>query len=164
MIRYGFFNTPAPTSLSDLINDNNYMVIREYTLDLATLKSSNIIPIEDIKADSTITKVSLNVTTPVVSSTSNPQISVITDSGMTLMSADWNDPTIANNYSTDCYYLSSGNLNEIVVSHNITNPTKGLITLRLELYESINSYEELLTSDSKAFNTADHKSIEVTTN
>lgn len=164
MIRYGFFNTPAPTSLSDLINDNNYMVIREYTLDLATLKSSNIIPIEDIKADSTITKVSLNVTTPVVSSTSNPQISVITDSGMTLMSADWNDPTIANNYSTDCYYLSSGNLNEIVVSHNITNPTKGLITLRLELYESINSYEELLTSDSKAFNTADHKSVEVTTN
>lgn len=164
MIRYGFFNTPAPTSLSDLINDNNYMVIREYTLDLATLKSSNIIPIEDIKADSTITKVSLNVTTPVVSSTSNPQISVITDSGMTLMSADWNDPTIANNYSTDCYYLSSGNLNEIVVSHNITNPTKGSITLRLELYESINNYEELLTSDSKAFNTADHKSVEVTTN
>lgn len=163
MVRYGFFNAPAPTSLSDLVNDNNYMVIREYTLDPATLKGSSIIPINDIKSDSTITKVSLNVTTPIKSSTANPQISVITDSGMTLMDAPWNDPTIADNYSTDCYYLSSGNLNEVVVSHNISNPTEGRITLRIELYESIHSYEELLTSDSKVFNTADKKSIEVVT-
>lgn len=161
MVRYGFFNTPAPTSLSDLVNDNNYMVIREYTLDPTTLKSSSTIPINDIKADSTITKVSLNVTTPIKSSTTNPQISVITDSGMTLMDADWNDPTIADNYATDCYYLSSGNTNEIAVSHNIINPTEGLITLRIELYESIHSYEELLTSDSKTFNTADKKTVEV---
>lgn len=164
MVRYGFFNSPAPTSLSDLVNDNNYMVIREYTLDPATLKSNSVIPINDIKADSTITKVSLNVATPIKSSTENPQISVITDSGMTLMDSDWNDPTISDNYATDCYYLSSGNLNEIAVSHNITNPTDGLITLRIELYESIHSYEELITSDSKTFNTADNKSIEVIKN
>lgn len=161
MIHYGFFNSPAPTSLSDLVNDNNYMVIREYTLDPAALKSGSIIPINGIKADSTITKVSLNVTSPIKSSTTNPQISVITDSGMTLMDDDWNDPTIADNYSTDCYYLSSGNMDEIVVSHNISNPTEGLITLRIEMYESIHSYEELLTSDSKTFNTADHNSVEV---
>lgn len=164
MVRYGFFNAPAPTSLSDLVNDNNYMVIREYTLDPATLKGGNIIPINDIKADSTITKISLNVITPTKSSTTNPQISVITDSGMTLMDAEWNDPTIADNYSTDCYYLSSGNLNEIAVSHNISNPTAGDITLRIELYESIHSYEELLTSDSKVFNTADQKAVEVINN
>lgn len=161
MVRYGFFNAPAPTSLSDLVNDNNYMVIREYTLDPATLKSSRNIPINDIKADSTITKVSLNVITPVKSSTSDPQISVITDSGMTLMDASWNDPTIADNYSTDCYYLSSGNLNEIVVSHNISNPTAGSITLRIELYESVHNYEELLTSDAAEYKTADSKNVEV---
>ena len=162
MTKYGFFVNPSPTSLSDLVNDNNYMVIREYTLDPATLKTGSAIAINDIKAGSTITKVSLNVKGAFKSSVSNPIISVVSDSGKILMNSDWNDPTIVNNYSTDCYYVTSGNTNELVVSHNITNPTSGLATLRIELYENLPEYTELQTQSGENYITTDSKTVEVT--
>ena len=40
--------------------------------------------------------------------------------------------------------------------------TAGLAILRIELYENINDYEPIATSDSKDYNTMDQKTVDVT--
>ena len=92
MTKYGAFISPNPTKMSDLQNDNNYIIIREYVLDAASLAGTTSIKIDDIEAGNVITNIGLNVTTPFVSSNNDDTIEVITDSGTVLMNKAWNDP------------------------------------------------------------------------
>ena len=101
MSKYGAFISPNPTKMSDLENDNNYIIIREYILDAASLAGTTSIKIDDIEAGNVITNIGLNVTTPFVSSNNDDTIEVITDSGTVLMNKAWNDPNVIGNYTTD---------------------------------------------------------------
>ena len=93
-MKYGYFINPSPTSLSDLVNDHNYMVIRDYILDTSTLQGSNAISISDLTAGSVITKIAIKVETPFKSNNPVDTIEVVTDSNNILMDASWNDPAI----------------------------------------------------------------------
>ena len=61
MRKYGAFISPNPTKMSDFQNDYNYMIIKEYKLNESNLSKSPSITIDDIKAGSTITRISLKV-------------------------------------------------------------------------------------------------------
>ena len=161
-MKYGAFINPSPKSLSDLINDNNYMSIREYILDATSLNGNSAIAISDLNAGSSIVRVSLNVKTPFVSPNSVNTIEVVSDTNQILLSSAANDPAIANNYITECSYITSGNDNEVLVKHNLSGMTAGLAILRIELYENINDYEPIATSDSKDYNTMDQKTVDAT--
>ena len=84
-MKYGAFINPSPKSLSDLINDNNYMSIREYILDADSLKGNSTIAISDLNAGSSIVRVSLNVKTPFVSPNSVNTIEVVSDTNQVLV-------------------------------------------------------------------------------
>ena len=155
-MKYGAFINPSPKSLSDLINDNNYMSIREYILDTDSLKGNSA------NAGSSIVRVSLNVKTPFVSPNSVNIIEVVSDTNQVLLSSAANDPAIANNYISECSYITSGNDNEVLVKHNLSGMTAGLAILRIELYENINDYEPIATSDSKDYNTMDQNTVDAT--
>lgn len=161
MGKYGYFINPSPTSLSDLTNDNNYMVIREYVLDRASLVGADSIAISDINAGSTIVKTSLNVISPFIIPKGEPLIELVTDSGTQLMNKYCNDLSTPNNYSTDSYYITNGNTNEIILKHTLSNMSSGTAILRLELYENLPNYEELLTSDNKLYTTKDNSVVNV---
>ena len=108
-MKYGAFINPSPKSLSDLINDNNYMSIREYILDATSLNGNSTIAISDLNAGSSIVRVSLNVKTPFISPNSVNTIEVVSDTNQILLSSAANDPAIANNYITECSYITSSN-------------------------------------------------------
>lgn len=161
--KYGNFFNPAPSSLSDLQNDNNFLAIKEFTLNSSTLKGNTSYAITGLTPGSIITKISLIVNTVFASSSSTKTIELKTDANQVLFSKDWNDPTIKAAYSTDCYYVYSGNTNEIVVNHNLNAMTAGSAVLRFELYEALPSYTTAATSDGATYMTADQTAVEVTT-
>ena len=148
-MKYGIFVNPTPKSLSDLQNDNNYMAIKEYVLN------------SDALSGSTIVKMSLHVRTPFVSTNISDTIEVSTDTDKVLLAQECNDPNRAGDYSSDCYYITSGNQNEILVHHTLSNMTAGVAILRIELYENIPEYEELTTSDNTVYTTKDNVTTEV---
>lgn len=162
-LKYGIFTNPMPTSLSDLVNDKNYMAIREYILDSSSLSGTTQVAINDLLAGSTITKISLNIMTPFKSSNATDTIEVVSDSGIVLLDKSWNDPSIKSNYETDAFYVTSGNTNEIFVKHTLSGMTAGLAVLRVELYENITEYEALQTQSGEDYITTDNKTVEVTT-
>ena len=161
-MKYGYFINPSPTSLSDLVNDHNYMVIRDYILDSSTLKGSNVIAISDLAAGSVIIKIAIKVETPFKSNKTTNTIEVASDSGSILMDASWNDPAIASDYSSDCFYVVNGNNNEVLVNHTLSGITAGYAILHLEMYENISEYEPLQTQSGQDYNTADQKTVDVT--
>lgn len=161
MSKYGAFISPNPTKMSDLENDNNYIIIREYVLDAASLAGTTSIKIDDIEAGNVITNIGLNVTTPFVSSNNNDTIEVVTDSGIVLMDKTWNDPNAIGNYTTDCVYEIVGNPDEIIINHTLSGMTAGYAILRIEMYGNNATYEELLTSDNTVYTTKDNVATEV---
>lgn len=161
MSKYGAFISPNPTKMSDLENDNNYIIIREYVLDAASLAGTTSIKIDDIEAGNVITNIGLNVTTPFVSSNNDDTIEVITDSGTVLMNKAWNDPNVIGNYTTDCVYEIDGNPDEIIINHTLSGMTAGYAILRIEMYGNNATYEELLTSDNTVYTTKDNVTTEV---
>ena len=161
MSKYGAFISPNPTKMSDLENDNNYIIIREYVLDAASLAGTTSIKIDDIEAGNVITNIGLNVTTPFVSSNNDDTIEVITDSGTVLMNKAWNDPNVIGNYITDCAYEIVGNPDEIIINHTLSGMTAGYAILRIEMYGNNATYEELLTSDNTVYTTKDNVTTEV---
>ena len=160
-MKYGIFVNPTPKSLSDLQNDNNYMAIKEYVLNRDVLSGSTAIAISDLKDGSTIVKVSLHVRTPFVSTNTSDTIEVSTDTGKVLLAQECNDPKRAGDYSSDCYYITNGNQNEILVHHTLSNMTAGIAILRINLYENIPEYEELTTADNTVYTTKDNVTTEV---
>ena len=84
-MKYGIFVNPTPKSLSDLQNDNNYMAIKEYVLNSDALSGSTAIAISDLKAGSTIVKMSLHVRTPFVSTNISDTSEVRTDTDKVLL-------------------------------------------------------------------------------
>ncbi len=161
-MKYGYFINPSPTSLSDLVNDHNYMVIRDYILDSSTLKGSNVIAISDLAAGSVITKIVIKIETPFKSSNTTNTIEIASDSGSILMDASWNDPAIASDYSSDCFYVVNGNNNEVLVNHTLSSITEGYAILHIEMYENTPEYETLQTQSGEDYNTADQKTVDVT--
>ena len=161
MSKYGAFISPNPTKMSDLENDNNYIIIREYALDVASLAGTTSIKIDDIEAGNVITNIGLNVTTPFVSSNNDDTIEVITDSGTVLMNKAWNDPNVIGNYITDCAYEIVGNPDEIIVNHTLSDIIAGYAILHIEMYGNNTTYEELLTSDNTVYTTKDNVTTEV---
>ena len=161
MSKYGAFISPNPTKMSDLENDNNYIIIREYVLDAASLVGTTSIKIDDIEAGNVITNIGLNVTTPFVSSNNNDTIEVTTDSGTVLMDKTWNDPNVIGNYTTDCADEIVGNPDEIIINHTLSGMTAGYAILRIEMYGNNATYEELLTSDNTVYTTKDNVTTEV---
>ena len=109
MPKYGHFIYPAPNALSELQNDNNYLAIREYPLTEDILSQDSSFVINDLKAGSTIIKMSVNVKTPFISKLNSDTIEVVTDNGETLFSKNLNDMNVTGNYMTDCYYVTNGN-------------------------------------------------------
>ena len=160
-MKYGYFIKPSPTSLSGLVNDHNYMVIRDYILDTSTLQGSNAISINDLTAGSVITKIAIKVETPFKSNNPVDTIEVVTDSNNILMDASWNDPAIASNYSSDCFYVVNGNNNEVLVKHTLSGITEGYAILHIEMYENIPEYTELQTKSGQNYNTSDQKTVDV---
>ena len=160
-MKYGIFVNPTPKSLSDLQNDNNYMAIKEYVLNSDVLSGSTAIAINDLKAGSTIVKMSLHVRTPFVSTNISDTIEVSTDTDKVLLAQECNDPNRAGDYSSDCYYITSGNQNEILVHHTLSNMTAGVAILKIKIYENIPEYEELTTSDNTVYTTKDNVTTEV---
>ena len=126
-MKNGLFINPIPNSLSDLQNDYNYLITKEYKLNESNLSKSSSIIIDDIKAGSTIVEISLKVNSAFTSNknTANTAIEIVTDSGKTLFSKNINDMNVTGNYMTDCYYVTNGNENELIVNHtlkSIPNP------------------------------------------
>ena len=161
MSKYGAFISPNPTKMSDLENDNNYIIIREYVLNADSLAGTTSIKIDDIEAGNVITNIGLNVTTPFVSSNNNDTIEVVTDSGIVLMDKTWNDPNAIGNYTIDCVYEIFCNLDEIIFIHTLSRMTAGYTILRIEMYGNNATYEELLTSDNSVYTTKDNVATEV---
>ena len=81
MTKYGAFISPNPTKMSDLQNDNNYIIIREYELNSASLTGNSSIGIQNIDAGNVITNIGLKIIIPFASNNASDTIEVTTDSG-----------------------------------------------------------------------------------
>ena len=117
-MKNGLFINPIPNSLSDLQNNYNYLITKEYKLNESNLSKSPSITIDDIKAGSTIVEISLKVNSAFTSN-KNAAIEIVTDSGETLFSKNINDMNVTGTYSSDCYYKTTGNENEININHTL---------------------------------------------
>ena len=118
-MKNGLFINPIPNSLSDLQNNYNYLITKEYKLNESNLSKSPSITIDDIKAGSTIVEISLKVNSAFVSEENDNAIEIVTDSGETLFSKNINDMNVTGTYSSDCYYKTTGNENEININHTL---------------------------------------------
>ena len=117
-MKNGLFINPIPNSLSDLQNNYNYLITKEYKLNESNLSKSPSITIDDIKAGSTIVEISLKVNSAFTSN-KNAAIEIVTDSGETLFSKNINDMNVTGTYSSDCYYKTTGNENELSINHTL---------------------------------------------
>ena len=153
-MKYGIFVNPTPKSLSDLQNDNNYMAIKEYPLTPEVLLKGHSFVINDLKAGSIIINISLEVKTPFITKMNNDAIEVVTDSNNVLFSKNINDLNVTGKYMTDCYYITNGNINEIIVNHTLNpNPNK-FVTVSYDGYfsystDGINWTESTISSTSR---------------
>ena len=161
MTKYGAFISPNPTKMSDLQNDNNYIIIREYELNSASLNGNSPIGIQNIDAGNVITNIGLKVIIPFASNNANDTIEIVTDSGEVLMDKSWNDPNLEGYYSTECLYEVNGNENEILIKHTLSAMTSGSAILRIEMSGNNAAYDELLTSDNTVYTTKDNQTTEV---
>ena len=161
MTKYGAFISPNPTKMSDLQNDNNYIIIREYELNSASLTGNSSIGIQNIDAGNVITNIGLKIITPFASNNASDTIEVATDSGEVLMDKSWNDPNLEGYYSAECLYEVNGNENEILIKHTLSAMTSGSAILRIEMYGNNAAYDELLTSDNTVYTTKDNQTTEV---
>ena len=152
---YGYFVNPVPSSLSDLQNDNNYLAIREYKLNKDTLSQGSSITIDDLKAGSTIVKIALKVDNIFTSKENNDAIEIVTDSGETLFSKSSNDMNVTGTYSSDCYYMTNGNENELSINHTLYSiPGKFVTVARSTNYfaysmDGINWTEGIISDTSR---------------
>ena len=128
MNKYGGFINPNPTKMSDFQNDYNYMIIKEYKLNESNLSKSPSIIIDDIKAGSTITRISLKVNN-IFTSKDDTAIEIVTDSGETLFSKSCNNMNVTGTYISDCYYKTNGNENEISINHSLDKKFGTFVTI-----------------------------------
>ena len=128
MNKYGGFINPNPTKMSDFQNDYNYMIIKEYKLNENNLSKSPSITIDNIKAGSTITKISLKVNN-IFTSKDDTAIEIVTDSGETLFSKSCNNMNVTGTYISDCYYKTNGNENEISINHSLDKKNGTFVTI-----------------------------------
>ena len=128
MNKYGGFINPNPTKMSDFQNDYNYMIIKEYKLNESNLSKSPSITIDNIKAGSTITRISLKVNN-IFTSKDDTAIEIVTDSGETLFSKSCNNMNVTGTYISDCYYKTNGNENEISINHSLDKKFGTFVTM-----------------------------------
>ena len=129
----GVLTLPNPTKTSDLVNDSNYLAIREYILNASVLSGGDTLIINDLPINAIITRVELMVTTAFATAQDQNNIDILGADSSVLMDADWNDPQTVGNYCTDCYYEITGN---VLVVHDMTSITAGRAILRLFVYDT----------------------------
>ena len=76
MTKYGAFISPNPTKMSDLQNDNNYIIIREYELNSASLTGNSSIGIQNIDAGNVITNIGVIIFNPIFTTLSKKTFTV----------------------------------------------------------------------------------------
>ena len=158
----GSFSLPTAQRTSQLINDTRFSSIREYVLNSSTLSGSTQLDIGDLMSSSVIYRIDLIVLSA-FSDLSGAQhnIEITCDNGGTLMSAEWNDPNTIGTYSTNCY-TSIRNASDVVhVIHSLGEMLTGSAILRFYIYNTVDTYTKLLTSDGLYYHTANDVGVEV---
>ena len=159
----GGFSLPTAQRTSQLINDTRFSSIREYVLNSSSLKGSSQIDISDIGVNSVIYRIDLIVLSAFSDSTgAQHSIRVYTDDS-TLMAAECNDPNEVGTYATDCYATIKSN-GSIHISHTLSNMLTGSAILRFYIYNNIDEYARLLTSDMLYYHTIDRQGADVIDN
>ena len=155
---YGGFSLPQ----SNQSTITRFSSIREYILDANSLSGNSQVNITDIVAGSIIYRIDLIVMSA-FSDLSGQQHSIeITDYNYNiLMDAEWNDPNSVGTYCTNCYHTVLSGSNTIQVLHSLSEILSGTAILRLYIYNNVEEYTTLLTSDQKAYKTMDETSIDV---
>lgn len=158
----GSFILPTPQRTSQLINDTRFSSIREYVLDSSTLSDSTQLDISDLLSGSVIYRIDLIVLNA-FSDDSGMQhdIEISCDNGGVLMSKEWNDPNTFGSYSTNCYATIRSTDDAIHINHTLGDALTGSAILRLYVYNNIDTYTRLLTSDGLYYRTEDSVGIDV---
>ena len=160
----GSLTLPTPQRTSQLINDTRFSSIREYVLNSSNLSGSNKLDIVDLIPGSVIYRIDLIILSA-FSDTSGMQksIEISCDNGGVLMDSEWNDPNMIGTYSTNCYTNIRTSNDVVHIMHNLDNIISGSAILRLYVYNNIDSYTRMLTSDGLYYHTVDTNGVNVVT-
>lgn len=161
MIR-GSVSLPTAQLTSQLVNDTRFSSIREYLLDMTTLSGSIGIAITDLIPNSVIYRIEVIILKRLASAAySSDNITVKVSDNSILMDSTWNDPNKVGTYSSSCYYTTLGIPNEVMIYHSLGTILRGAAILRLHIYNNVNEYTDLLTSNGANYLTKDQNGISV---
>lgn len=158
----GNFSLPTAQRTSQLINDTRFSSIREYVLSASLFKDTDVIEITDLTPSSLIYRADIIVTSPFTTLDGKQHsISVVDMENTILFDSTWNDPNIIGTYTTNCYVGITTVNAKLKVLHDLREATGGNAILRLYLYNNIDEYIKLLTSDGLYYHTEDIVGIDV---
>ena len=160
----GSFTLPTTQRTSQLINDTRFSSIREYVLNSNTLSGSTQVDINDLIPGSVIYRIDLIVLSA-FSDTSGAQhdIQITCDNGGVIMDSKWNDPNMIGSYTTNCYANIRTSTDMIHVIHSLGNLISGSALLRFYIYNNVDTYTKMLTSDGLYYRTVNTVGVDVTT-
>lgn len=158
----GNFSLPTAQRTSQLINDTRFSSIREYVLSASLFKDTDVIEITDLAPSSLIYRADIIVTSPFATLDGKQHsISIVDMENTILFDSTWNDPNIIGTYTTNCYAGITAVNAKLKVLHDLREATGGNAILRLYLYNNIDEYIKLLTSDELYYHTEDIVGIDV---
>ena len=158
----GSFSLPTAQRTSQLINDTRFSSIREYVLNSSTLADSSQLDISDLLSGSVIYRIDLIVLSAFSDASGRQHdIEITCDNGGVLMESEWNDPNNIGSYSTNCYASIRTPEDLVHVNHTLGNIMSGSAILRFYIYNNIDTYTKLLTSDGLYYHTKDDVGIDV---
>lgn len=156
----GSFVLPTPQRTSQLINDTRFSSIREYVLDSSILSGSTQLDISDLMPSSVIYRIDLIVLSAFNDQYGNQlNMKITCDNGGTLMAAEWNDPNTIGTYTTNCYTSIRTAADVIHVIHDLGAVLSGSAILRFHIYNTIDTYTKMLTSDGLYYHTMDNVGV-----
>lgn len=159
---FGSFNLPTPQRTSQLVNDTRFSSIREYILNVETLKDASILEISDLPGNSVIYRIDLIINAPMTSlDGAQHNLSISDSNGNTLFKNEWSDPNTIGTYTSNCYGILDAGSTKINITHDMTNLTNGSAILRFHLYTNIDEYMHLLTIDELYYHTMDRVGVNV---
>lgn len=159
---YGNLMLPTAQRTSQLVNDTRFSSIREYVLNTESMKDTETLEISDLALDSVIYRIDLIVFNPfTILDGTIPNIEVVDENDTILLDKDWNEPSISDTYSSNCYSTINSLNTKLKINHNLGSSFNGDAILRLYLYNNIGEYVHLLTSDNLYYKTMDNIGIDV---
>ena len=158
----GSFILPTPQRTSQLINDTRFSSIREYILDSASLSGSSQLDISDLMSGSVIYRIDL-VVLNAFSDASGAQhnITISCDNGGVLLAAECNDPNTIGTYVTNCYTTIRSPQDDVHITHDLGELITGSAILRFYIYNTIDTYQKMLTRDNLYYRTMDDTGIDI---